>query len=116
MTAPTPAVHHKKQSKGWSRATGLIGVILLAGCADGAKLLQESENGGVVVYPFKGEQGPLLSSFRTEALAIMKEKCHGPYTIIREGETKGRTRVAGPMEGAQEPIRERRWAIQFQCK
>lgn len=88
----------------------------MVGCADGAKLLKESEDGGVVVYPFKSEQGALLSSFRAEAFALMREKCRGPYTIIREGEAKGRTRLAGPVEGAQEAIRERRWAIQFQCK
>lgn len=116
MTSHAASLHHKKPLKGWSRAASFAGFLLLAGCADGAKLLQESENGGVVVYPFKGEQGALLSSFRTEAFALMKEKCHGPYTIIREGETKGRTRIVGAMEGAQEPIRERRWGIQFQCK
>jgi len=90
--------------------------MLLAGCADGAKFLQESENGGMIVYPFKGEQGALLSSFRTDAFALMKDKCQGPYTIIREGETKGRTRIAGAVEGAQEAVRERRWGIQFQCR
>lgn len=108
--------HHKKMSNGWSRAAGLTTLLLLTGCADGAKILQESENGGIVVYPFTGDQGSLLSSFRKDALALMKEKCGGAYTIIREGETKGRTRIAGPVEGAQEAVRERRWGIQFQCK
>lgn len=72
--------------------------------------------GGVVVYPFKGDQGALLSSFRKDALALMKDKCAGAYTIVREGETKGRTRLIGPVEGAQEAIRERRWGIEFRCK
>ena len=90
--------------------------MLLTGCADGAKLIQESDSGGVVVYPFKGEQGSMLSSFRQEALTIMKTKCGGPYSIVREGETKGRARVASPIEGAQELVQERRWGIQFQCK
>jgi len=99
----------------WSTLAALF-VIVLAGCADGAKLLQENEDGGVAVYPFKGEQGSMLSSFRTDALALMKEKCGGPYTIVREGETKGRTRTVSPIEGAQDDIQERRWGIQFQCK
>jgi hypothetical protein len=99
----------------WSTLAALF-VIVLAGCADGAKLLQENEDGGVAVYPFKGEQGLMLSSFRTDALALMKEKCGGPYTIVREGETKGRTRTVSPIEGAQDDIQERRWGIQFQCK
>lgn len=94
-----------------------MGLLLsLAGCGDGAKLIQENDHGGVVVYPFKGEQGSMLSSFRQEALSLMKEKCGGPYTIVREGETKGRARVAGPVEGGQEIVQERRWGIQFQCK
>jgi hypothetical protein len=99
----------------WSRLAVLF-VIALAGCGEGAKLLQEREDGGVVAYPFMGEQGPMLSSFRQDALALMKEKCGGPYTIMQEGETKGRTRMASPVEGAQEIVQERRWGIQFRCK
>jgi hypothetical protein len=108
--------HLKKITKGWSRAAGLTTSLLLTGCADGAKLLQESDNGGVVVYPFKGAQGAMLSSFRKDALALMKEKCPSGYTIVREGEAKGRSRAAGPAEGGQEMVQERRWGIQFQCK
>jgi hypothetical protein len=101
--------------KTWSSLSVFL-VLALAGCGEGAKLLQEGEDGGVVVYPFIGEQGPMLSSFRTNALALMKEKCGGPYTVVQEGETKGRIRTVSPIEGAQETIQERRWGIQFQCK
>jgi hypothetical protein len=101
--------------KFWSSLAVLF-FIILAGCAEGAKLVQEREDGGVVAYPFKGEQGSMLSSFRTDALALMKEKCGGPYTIVREGEVKGRSRVVGAVEGTQEIVQERRWGIQFQCK
>jgi hypothetical protein len=70
-----------------------------------------------VVYPFKEGQGPMLSSFRKDALARITEKCRGgSYSIVREGETKGRARVNSPVEGAQEVVQERRWGIQFQCK
>lgn len=99
----------------WS-SLGVLFLIALTGCGEGAKFLQEREDGGVVVYPFRGEQGPMLSSFRTEALALMKEKCGGPYTIVKEGETQGRARIASPIEGAQDIVEERRWGIQFQCK
>lgn len=103
--------------KGRSRAAVLAAAVLLAGCAEGVKIIQEHDNGGIVVYPFKEGQGPMLSSFRKEALAQMKEKCHGrSYTIIREGEAKGRARVNSPVEGAQEIVQERRWGIEFQCK
>jgi len=90
--------------------------MLAAGCADGAKLIQEQDQGGVVVYPYKGEQGSMLSSFRQDALALMRKKCRGPYTIVKEGEAKGRARMANPVDGAQEMVQERRWGIQFQCK
>ena len=99
----------------WSSLALLMGILLL-GCAEGAKLVQEREDGGVVSYPFRGEQGSILSSFRKDALALMKGKCGGLYTIVREGETKGRSRMASPVEGAQELVRERRWGIEFQCK
>ena len=84
----------------WS-SLAILFIIVLAGCGEGAKLVQERENGGVVTYPFKGEQGSMLSSFRQDALALMKEKCSGPYTIVREGEAKGRTRMASPVEGSR---------------
>jgi len=102
--------------KARSRSMAPILTVLLVGCADGAKLIQEHDQGGVVVYPFKGEQGAMLSSFRNEALRLMKEKCGGAYRIIREGETKGRARMASAIEGAQDIVQERRWGIQFQCK
>jgi hypothetical protein len=99
----------------WS-SLAILFVIALAGCGEGAKLLQEKEDGGVVAYPFIGEQGPMLSAFRTDALALIKEKCRGLYTIVQEGETRGRSRMASPVEGTQEIVQERRWGIQFQCK
>lgn len=91
--------------------------LMLTGCADGAKIVQEHDTGGVVIYPFKEGQGPMLSSFRKEALDLMKGKCgERGYSIVREGEAKGRTRVVSPLDGAQEVVEERRWGIQFECK
>lgn len=107
--------YDRKCKKIWSSLAVLL-VLTLAGCGEGAKLLQEREDGGIVAYPFTGEQGEMLSSFRTDALALMKEKCSGPYTIVREGETKGRTRIVSPVPGSEEIVRERRWGMQFQCK
>ena len=100
--------------KAWS-SFGCALVLLLAGCGEGAKLVQDTGDGGVVTYPFKGEQGSLLSSFRQEALTLMRDKCGGSYTIVQEGEAKGRARVVG-VEGSQEFVQERRWGIEFRCK
>lgn len=62
--------------------------LALIGCAEGAKLVQERADGGVVIYPFKGEQGAILASSRKDAIALMQEKCGGLYNIVREGRQK----------------------------
>jgi len=109
--------HNSPMKIYWSRIGAVVVLMLFTGCTDGAKLVQEQANGGVVIYPFKDGQGSLLSAFRNDALAIIKEKCGGrTYDIVREGETKGRARVVSPIEGQEEVIHERRWGIQFQCK
>jgi hypothetical protein len=102
--------------KNWS-SIGWAFMLLASACTEGAKLAQHNDNGGVVTYPYKGEQGAILSSFRKEALALMNDTCgSGGYMIVREGEAKGRARVAGAVEGGQEIVRERRWGIEFRCK
>lgn len=88
--------------------------LAVLGCAEGAKLVQDTGSGGVVIYPFR-ENGHLLSPFRKDAFQLMKQRCAGSYRIIKEGETRGRMRIAGPVEGAQEVVQERRWGIQFEC-
>lgn len=85
------------------------------GCGEGAKLLQQSEHGGVVVYPFRPETGSMTSTFRQDAIRLIEEQCGARYTIVREGEAKGRSRVYN-VQGAEEVIQERRWGIQFECK
>lgn len=102
----------------WSRALSWPLLALAVGCGgDGVRLAQNLDNGGVVVYPFKAEQGHMLSSFRKDAVRLIQERCPGGHTIVREGETKGRSRLAGPIQaGGEEIVRERRWGIQFECK
>src|SRR5262249_11705938 len=99
-----------------SRALILLSCLVFAGCEGGATMIQEQDASGVVVYPFKGEQGHILSSFRKDALSLIQKKCGYAYTITREGETKSRSRVAGAVPGGQEMVQERRWAIEFRCK
>ena len=101
----------------WVKTAVVVACLVVGGCADGAKIVQQHDTGGVVIYPFKQGQGPILSSFRKEALDLMKEKCNDrSYFIVREGEAKGRSRVVSPLDGAQELVEERRWGIQFECK
>ena len=102
----------------WSRALLWPLLVFGAGCGgDGVRLAQNLDNGGVVVYPFKTEQGHMLSSFRKEAVRLIEQRCPRGYTIVREGETKGRSRLAGPIQaGGGEMVQEPRWGIQFECK
>lgn len=102
--------------KNWSSLIGLTMGMLLAGCGDGAILVKDSDHGGVVVYPYRPEQGTLLSSFRKDAMRLMDQKCPGGHTIVREGETKGRLRQASPIAGSSDVVEERRWGVQFECK
>lgn len=92
----------------------MASTLALWGCSEGLRLVQSNESGGVVVYPFK-ESGSLLSPFRKEALQIMQKHCGGSYRIVREGETKARSRI-NENSGGMEEIRERRWGIEFECK
>lgn len=107
--------YHRSPTKIWSSLACAL-ALLMAGCAEGAKLAQRDENGGVVTYPFKHDHGHMLSSFRKDALALMNETCSAGYVIVREGEARGRARVAGAIEGGKEIVRERRWGIEFRCK
>ena len=102
--------------KSWSSLTILGLALILAGCGEGAIMVKDAEDGGVVVYPYRPEQGTLLSSFRKEAMHLMEKKGPGGYTTVREGETKGRLRQASPIAGSSDVVEERRWGIQFQCK
>ncbi len=102
--------------KTWSSLVCVLALCAAAGCAEGAKLAQANEEGGIVTYPFKGDQGHMLSPFRKDALALMKQTCGAGYLIVREGEARGRARVVGGIEGGQEIVRERRWGIEFHCK
>lgn len=91
-------------------------IALLYGCDGGASLLQDTERGGVAAYPYVPERGPVVSSFRRDAVALMNERCNGHYRIVHEGEVRGRTRVSNVVQGADEVVRDRRWGIQFECQ
>ena len=98
---------------GWSRVV-ILCAVLLAGCSEGVKFVQETDAGGVVVYPYKGDNS-LVSTFRGEALDLMQKKCPKGYTVLKEGQTTSLRRVH-ENAGGSEAIELKRWAIKFQCK
>ncbi len=77
--------------------------------------MQETDGGGIVVYPFKGKSGYLYSNLRKDAFEIIEQRCPAGYTVVKEAEAKGRVRIQ-ELAGTQEAIAERRWGIQFRCK
>lgn len=89
--------------------------LLWTGCVDGAKLVQATDRGGTVVYPLKKDQESIYSPFRSDALALMDEYCHGNYVIVREGETRGQAYPSG-REGEEQVSVRRFWGLQFRCK
>lgn len=92
--------------------------LLVLGCSEGAKLVQETPAGGIVTYPFKGESGYLFTKFRAEAIELIEKRCGGAgqYKIVKEAEAKGRSRIVQDATGGQEAVSERRWGMQFECK
>lgn len=94
--------------------------LLIAACAEGVKLVSETGNGeagsgGIVIYPYRGGNGYLTSPLRSDALRLIEQRCTGGYSIVREGEAKGRSRTVENAAGT-EVISEKRWALQFRCK
>ena len=52
--------------KSWSRVVAVSLLLGTSGCGEGAIMVKEVDNGGVVVYPY-----------RAEAVRLMEQKCPG---------------------------------------
>ena len=105
------------RTKRFTNVVLLVAFFACLGCSDAVKLIQETETGGVVTYLFKEERGgAMFSPFRSQAFEIMKQKCPSGYTIMKEGEARSSYSVSGVVQGTEDEIRNRRWAIQFRCK
>ena len=101
----------------WSLFVWLTLCLFCAGCAESAKLAQETPTGGVVTYPYKEERGgAMFSRFRGEAIEVMKKKCPSGYIVLTEGETRGYESVSGTTEGTEDDTKRRRWGLKFRCK
>lgn len=92
----------------------LAASLLLGACGSGATLVKHSPGGGVVTYAFDPARGHLASPFRDDALALMARHCGGAFSIVREGEARGRLREV-QIAGAVEVVEERRWGVEFTC-
>jgi hypothetical protein len=104
-------------SERWLTVIALVGLFTCTGCADAAKLVQETEVGGVVTYLYKADRGgPVMSPHRLEALELIKKKCGSGYLIVREGEAQSNRSISGIVEGTEDEARNRRWGLQFRCK
>ena len=93
-------------------------VLLCVGCSEAVKLVRDTGHGGVVTYSYKQERGGHLGSpYRRQALDLIQAKCGAGSRILREGEARGYTSAGmGTIEGTEDEVRGRRWAIQFECK
>jgi hypothetical protein len=101
---------------------GLCALTIALGCASsGAKILNESESGGTIVYSYFEEQDVLSSSNRRDALRLLEAKCPGGYRISREGQIPRISKAVdetwkGAISGNGQVSYEKQWAIQFGCK
>lgn len=101
-------------------ACGLF-TLLLAGCGSSAKLVNESDTGGTVVYSYVAEADVLSSPNRQDALHLLEAKCPGGYRISREGQVARISPAVdrtwkGQISSDGQVSREKQWAIVFSCK
>ena len=59
------------------------------------------------MYPYRAEQGTLLSTFRKDAMRIIDHKCPGGHTD--RPRKQGRLRQTSPIAGSSDVVEERRW-------
>lgn len=100
------------------RRHGLLVLFLLltgtAGCAHEATFARETEQGGLLSYPFQSDAEILSSSGRRDAMQRMAEKCPKGSRILREGEIPKVSRAADRAWRGQMGT-DRLWGIEFVC-
>ena len=102
--------------KPWMRGTWLSLLVISGGCSQSVLLTHETDQGGIVTYLFKEDQGgPMGSPDRRDALKVIEEKCPSGYSILKDGEVQGYSSMSS-VQGAEGEASGRRWGIQFRCK
>ena len=89
--------------------------LVWAGCAQGAKLMRETQTGGLVAFPFQKEGDRMSSEARSEALALIEKKCGKSYKTDREGEVP-RVSAAADRAWRGQMSGDRLWGIEFTCQ
>lgn len=113
----------EEREPSWGRQLALLVVFLftLASCTTNAQLVNETAMGGAVLYSYVEEQDVLTSPGRQDALRLLEDKCSTGYRIAREGEVPQVDQAVdrawrGQISRDGQVSREKRWAIQFECK
>ena len=99
----------------------LFSMVAFTHCASNARIVNETESGGTVVYTYFEERDVLSSAGRTDALRLIDEKCPAGYRVSQEGQLAQINRAVdrawmGQISRDGQPSREKRWAVQFVCK
>ena len=102
--------------KPWKKAIGLAALVMSVGYSQAVLLTHETEQGGVVTYLFKEDQGGLMGSpNRRDAAKLIEGKCPSGCTILKDGEVHGYSSMFS-VAGAEGEVSGRRWRIQLRCK
>lgn len=89
-------------------------LVCAAGCAHEATFTRETDQGGLLSYPFQSDAEILSSSGRRDAIQRMTEKCPKGSRIVREGEIPKVSRAADRAWRGQMGT-DRLWGIEFVC-
>jgi len=94
----------------------LIALLSLGlGCQSEARIVRDTENGGLISYPFQTQAEVLSSAGRRDALRLISERCPGGSRILREGEIPKVSKAADRAWRGQMGM-DRLWGMQFVCE
>lgn len=111
----TSTVIGRRTSKHGTKLVVLYLGLVCVGCAQGAKLTRDTPAGGVVTFPVHTDADRVSSQARSEALALIEQKCGKAYKIVREGEVP-RVSAAADRAWRGQMAGDRLWGMEFTCQ
>ena len=87
----------------------------LSGCGHEARLIRDTQTGGLVSYPVQTDADVLSSEGRRDALRLIREKCPQGSRIVKEGELPKVSQATDRVWRGQMGT-DRVWGIQFVCE